>query len=104
VLAEQTEIEVERQRDAAVFHGYRYDLVKVKGQLNISNRLDKSINIEIAKELSGEVLESSPKSKDVKTAKGLKQVNEKHLLTWELELKAGSKTEIIYQYQVYIRE
>ncbi len=104
VLAEQTEIEVERKRDASVFHGYRYDIVKVGGELKIRNKLDKTIKVEISKELSGEVLESMPKSKDVKTAKGLRQVNEKHILTWEIELEAGGEEKISYQYQVYIRE
>jgi len=104
VLAEQTEIEVERKRDAFVFHGYRYDLVKVRGELKIKNKIDKTIKVEISKELSGEVLESTPKSKDVKTAKGLRQVNEKHILTWEIELEAGGEEKISYQYQVYIRE
>ena len=104
VLAEQTEIEVERTRDASVFHGYRYDLVKVRGELKLSNKLDKTIKVEISKELSGEVLESLPKCKDVKTAKGLRQVNEKHILTWDIELSAGGEKKISYQYQVYIRE
>jgi hypothetical protein len=104
VLAEQTEIEVERTRDASTFHGYRYDLVKVRGELKLRNKLDKSIKVEISKELSGEVLESAPKSKDVKTAKGLRQVNEKHILTWEIELDAGAEEKISYQYRVYIRE
>ena len=59
--------------------------------------------MEISKQLSGEVLESIPKSEDIKTAKGLKQVNEKHLLKWEIELDAKSEKTISYQYQVYIR-
>jgi len=103
VLAEQSEVEIERKRDASVFHGYRYDLVKVRGELKIRNKLDKNINLEITKELTGEVLESSPKSEDIKTAKGLKQVNEKHLLKWEIVLAEGEEKNISYQYQVYIR-
>lgn len=103
VIAEQSEIEVDRKRDASVFHGYRYDLVKVRGELKIRNKIDRKINMEISKQLSGEVLESIPKSEDVKTAKGLKQVNEKHLLKWEIKLDAKSEKTISYQYQVYIR-
>jgi hypothetical protein len=103
VLAEQTEIEIERKRDASVFHGYRYDWVKVRGELKIKNKLDKNIKLEISKQLTGEVLESSLKCKDVKTAKGLKQVNEKHQLTWEIDLAADDEKNISYQYQVYIK-
>jgi hypothetical protein len=103
VFADQAEVEVDRKRNASVFHGYQYDLVTVKGELKIKNRLNKSIDIEITKEHSGELIESQPKCKDTKTAKGLKQVNPKHILTWEIALKSGAEQKIIYQYQVYIR-
>ncbi len=104
VSAEQSEIEIDRKRDASIIHGYRYDLVKVRGELKIRNNIDKKIKLEITKELTGEVLESTPKSEDVKTAKGLKQVNEKHILTWQIDLAAGGEKNISYQYQVYIRQ
>lgn len=104
LLAEQVEVEVERKRDAATFHGYRYDLVKVRGELKIRNRIGKTVGVEITKELSGEVLESVPKCSDVKTAKGLRQVNPKHILKWEIELKSNEEEKMSYQYQVYIRE
>jgi hypothetical protein len=103
ISADQTEIEIDRKRNASVFHGTQYDLVTVKGELNIRNKLNKEINVEITKELSGDDLESQPKCKDVKTAKGLKQINPKHNLTWEVELKSGEEQKMMYQYQVYIR-
>ncbi len=103
VLAEQAEVETDRKRNASVFHGYQYDLVTVRGELKIKNRLNKAIDIEIIKEHSGELLDSQPKCKDTKTAKGLKQVNPKHILTWEIGLKSGVEQKIMYQYQVYIR-
>jgi len=103
VLAEQAEVEVDRKRNASEFHGYRYDLVTVRGELKIRNKLNKAIEIEIKKEHSGELIESQPKCKDTKTAKGLKQVNPKHILTWEIGLKSGTEQKITYQYQVYIR-
>lgn len=37
------------------------------------------------------------------TAKGLKKVNPKHVVTWEFELKAGGEQALLYVYQVYIR-
>ncbi len=103
VLAEQAEVEVDRKRNASEFHGYRYDLVTVRGELKIRNKLNKAIEIEIKKEHSGELIESQPKCKDTKTAKGLKQVNPKHILTWNIDLKSGEEQNISYKYQVYIR-
>jgi hypothetical protein len=104
VLAEEAEVEVERRRNAATFYGYQYDLVKVRGELKLRSRIDKPVNVEVTKELSGEILETLPDAKDVQTAKGLKQVNPKHVLTWEIELKSGDEQKLSYLYQVYIRD
>jgi len=103
VLAEQTELELERQRNAANFYGYSHDLVKVKGEMKLKNRLDKSVTVEVTKNLSGKVIESTPKAGDTSTAKGLKMVNTRHILMWEIELKAGQEQKMSYTYEVYIR-
>jgi hypothetical protein len=104
ILAEQAESEVERKRDATVIHGYHYDLVKIRGELKLRNRIDKAVDIEITKELSGDVLESLPRAGDVKSARGLKQVNTKHILTWVVQIEPGEDKTVTYQYQVYFRE
>ena len=103
VQADEAEIEIERKRNAANFYGYGYDLVKLTGELKARNRLDKPINLEITKELSGEVLDKSDSAQDVQTARGLKQVNPKHVLTWTLELKPAEERKIAYSYQLYVR-
>jgi hypothetical protein len=103
VQAEQAEVEVERKRNAGQFNGSSYDLVKLTGELKLRNRLDRAIDLEITKELSGEVLEKSQDAKDVQTAKGLKQINPKHVLTWMSPLKAGEELKLTYSYQLYIR-
>ena len=103
VIADENELEVERKRNAASFYGSTYDLVKVKGELKIKNRLNKNINIEITKNLSGNVLSTETKAKDVPTAKGLKQVNTRHKLIWNIELKAGAEQTLTYIYDVYVR-
>jgi len=103
VVAEQTELELSRQRSAVRFHGYDHDLVRVKGELKLKNRLDKDVTVEVTKNLSGEVLETVPKAKDTPTAKGLRWVNPRHILVWEIELKAGQEQTLSYTYEVYIR-
>jgi len=103
ILAERAEYEMERKRNAESFYGSFYDLVKVRGELKLRNRLDRGVPVEITKEMSGEVLELASGAKDVMTAKGLKKVNPKHVLTWEFDLKAGEEQTLFYVYQVYIR-
>lgn len=103
VSAEQAEYEVTRTRNAANFYGYNYDLVEVKGKLKASNFKDKNITLTITKQLSGEVVKTAPAAKVEQTARGLRKVNPKSNLTWELPIKARDKTEIEYTYKVYVR-
>jgi hypothetical protein len=103
VSAEQAEVEADRKRGAAEMYGYNYDLVKVKGEMKVRNGLDKPITLEITKNLTGEVLLKTPEAKDVVTAKGLRQVNPRHVLTWRVEVKPGADFKASYTYQVYIR-
>ncbi len=103
IHAEQAERELERKRGAAHFYGSTYDLVKVKGELKLENRTARTVAMEITKELSGEVQETTPAAKDIPTAKGLKRVNTRHRLIWRLPLKPGENRTITYTYAVYIR-
>lgn len=103
VVAKQAEVEATRVRDAISIHGYEYDRVTVRGELNLHSRMDRPVNLEITKELSGSVMEASPQARDVTSAKGLKQVNPKHVLTWELELQPGEERKLVYVYEVFIR-
>lgn len=103
VKAEQAEYEVERQRNAANFYGYSYDLVTVRGELKATNFKDKEITLTITKNLSGEVLKSTPEAKVQQLAKGLKKVNPHCQLTWELPIKERNKLAVEYGYKVYVR-
>ena len=104
VKAEQVEHEVQRTRNAANFYGYSYDLVEVRGKLTAANYKAKPITLTVSKELSGEVLKTEPGAKVEQTARALKKVNPKSLLTWELPIKPRDKIEITYGYKVYVRD
>jgi len=103
VVAEQAEYEVTRTRNAAQFYGYSYDLITVKGELKVRNRQTQAVNMEITKHLSGTVKEMAPEAKDVPTAKGLKMVNTRHNLIWEISLKPDEEQKLMYTYDVYVR-
>lgn len=103
VKAQQAEYETGRARDAGRFFDSNYDLVTVKGSLKVSNFKSKDIVLTITKELSGEVMQSSPQAKISQIAKGLKSVNPNNILTWEVPVKARGNVEIEYQYHVYVR-
>jgi hypothetical protein len=103
VKAEQTELEVSRQRGAVEYYGYQYDRVTVEGRLRVRNYLDKQVSLEIVKILSGEVKKMSPEAKVQQLARGLKRMNPMASLTWTVEFKPGAERELTYVYEALIR-
>jgi hypothetical protein len=103
VKAEQLELETERKRDVAQLYGHRYDLVTVEGKLSVTNFQQKTITLEIAKRLSGEVKSSKPEAKIEKLARGLRRMNGIMELTWTIVLKPGEQKQLGYIYEVYVR-
>jgi hypothetical protein len=103
IKADRAEYEVDRKRNAGNFYGNLWDLVELKGLLKATNYKDKDITLTVVKNLSGEVDSVSPEAKQEKIAKGLKSINTKVMLTWEVPVKAHEKVEIEYRYKVYVR-
>ena len=104
LVADQAEVEVERKREASRFHGSSYDLVKIRGELRLRSRLDKTATVEVTKQLSGDVSETVPTAKDVATTKGLRQVNTRHTLVWKIDVQPGEERKLTYTYDVYIND
>ncbi len=103
VKAEQVELETTRERDAARFYGYHYDLVTLEGKLSVTNFQAKAITLEITKTLSGEVESSQPQAKIETLARGLRRMNAVRKLTWTIELEPGQQKQVDYTYEVYVR-
>lgn len=103
VIADDSEVEIARERNAERFYHNSYDLVTVKGELKLHNSMGKSVHMEVTKELSGEVKERSHDAKDLRTAEGLRRVNPRHRLIWDFELEAGKEATLTYVYDVYVR-
>ena len=103
LAADEAEFEVERERNATRLYGYTYDLVTVRGELKLRSHLNKKARVEVTKELSGEVVETAPEAKDIPTAKGLRRVNTRHRLVWDIEIEPGKDAALTYTYKVYVR-
>ena len=104
VNAEQNEYEIDRQRNAANFYGMPHDLVKVKGELLLTNFKPEAIKIKISKTLSGEILDAAKSPEVKKLAAGLRKVNPTSQLIWNAEVKSGkdNQLKLEYTYQVYV--
>ena len=103
VKAEQTEYETQRQRNAVRLYGSDYDLVTLKGALHIVNYANKNVVLTITKNLSGELIRSTPVAKVEQSAKGLRKANPRNVLQWELPVNARGNLDIEYEYRVYVR-
>jgi hypothetical protein len=103
VRAHESEVEVARTRDALQIRHASYDLVQVKGELKLRNGLSETITLEVTKNLTGEVIETTPQAHVLPTAKGLSSVNTKHVLTFKIDLESGDTVVLVYRYQIYIR-
>jgi hypothetical protein len=103
VKAEQVEYEVERERNAASFHGTSYDLVTLSGELRVTNFKKDAVTLEITKMFSGELIsaDGDPELRDL--ARGLRRVNPRGRLRWTIDLEPGRQEELTYIYEVYLR-
>jgi hypothetical protein len=103
VQADESEVEVARTRDALSIRHNTYDLVEVKGELKLRNGLAETIALEVTKNLTGEVIETTPQAHVLPTAKGLLGVNTRHVLTFKIDLESGAAVVLVYRYKIYIR-
>src|SRR5206468_3006388 len=104
IRAEAAETEADRKRNAATFYGYAYDLVEVRGRMSVTSYRDAEVSLEATKEVSGEVVSSTPPAKVEATARGLRAINQNNVLTWNLPLKARGKLRIEYRYRILLRQ
>jgi hypothetical protein len=104
INAEQSESEADRKRNAARFYGSDYDLVTVKGELQLTNYLDKPMTVKITKTLSGEVIATEGKSVVTKLARGLRKVNPQSQVVWNVDVPPGKDNAVCvkYTYTVYV--
>ncbi len=103
VKAGQEEFETGRERAAARFYGVNYDKVKVRGVMKAVNYKEEEIVLSITKMLSGEVISAAHDPEVEMIARGLRRVNPKNRLRWEIPIAPGEEVEIEYLYEVYVR-
>ncbi len=104
VHAARSEEEVSRIKQAINVSGIgNFDLVTLKGTLEVENRKPDAVKLKIKKEITGEVISTEGSPKITKTAKGLRQMNPRSLLEWTLDVPSGKHVSVSYTYKVYIR-
>jgi len=105
IRAEGSEAELQRERGAVKNRdGYPiYDLVTIKGTLELTNMKRQAVATRVRRDLTGEVIDKADGAEIMKTTKGLTQMNPTTRLTYKRELKPGEKLSVSYQYKLYVR-
>lgn len=104
VRPDANEEEIERERGAVKdrYNNPRYDLVTVKGTLQVLNGRKEKVQMTITKNLTGEVVSKTGDPTVTKTTRGLRQVNTTSRLVWKPEVKSGEKITLEYTYKLYV--
>ncbi len=85
-----------RRADNAV-----WDLVTVRGTIEVKNMKSEAVPMRIRKRMTGEVVETSA-GKATKSASGLNQINANSMIEWSPTLKPGETAKLTYKYRVYV--
>jgi hypothetical protein len=104
VRAETSEEEVSRERGAIKdqYNNPRWDLVTVKGTLEIKNGRKEAVDMAITKKITGEYISGQGSPSVVKTTKGLRQINPSSKLTWKPSVAKGETLRLEYSYKLYV--
>ncbi len=100
VSVKSKEEETGKDEKARKFNKVTYDKVMLKGTVDIVNSLDKPITLTLKKALRGEVTKNDGGT--VTKPGRFLDINPVSLIKWDVELKAGEKKTITYEYEVFI--
>ena len=98
------DIETKRVRNHYKKNGYKYDLVTIRGEINIKNYKNKAVKLELKRSILGKLLKSDHKWSNYKKLKNIqyRSVNPSNEVSWKLNLKANEEKKIKYIYSVYL--
>lgn len=104
ILAESTESEIARHRDALTIHAIHYDLVTVEGTLHVANHKTEAVRLSARRELQGDLIRADAEPQARKVARKLNFANPTTELVWDLTIDPQQARDITYQYRVYVRQ
>ncbi len=85
-------------------YGYNYALVKVAGQLTVKSFKNKKIDLNVRRQIIGNLLKSDKEWLKAEMLNTSNTPNRKTNVCWELEVKAGEEVTVDYEYEIYLRK
>lgn len=80
-----------------------YDLVTVSGTINLTNFKTEDIDMEIKKDVVGEMISASNNGSSTKSPRAQSDANPISTISWSINLKKGEKKELKYSYSLYVQ-
>ena len=93
-----SEKEIDRQRDVRNY----WDLVTVEATVEVGNFKKHTVNLEVEREITGELIETDHPWETYPITRNLNADNQVNFTSWTFELKPGEKKKITYRYKVYV--
>src|SRR5690606_32603131 len=63
-----------------------YDLVTVRGEIEIRNMKSEKVQLKLTKQIEGEVASTNPQAETIKLPTGINQINATSIMTWRPEV------------------
>jgi hypothetical protein len=104
VKVTDSEQEISRESDQKRKNGDLYDLVTIEGQISIANYKDKSITLNVQRDIPGELVKSDVTWKTSRKTFIQDPYNPINNAAWELTLDANDQKTITYRYKVQINK
>ncbi|NBC07855.1 MAG: hypothetical protein GVY26_11745 [Bacteroidetes bacterium] len=103
VYVTETAVELNREAAAKRWGGHRYDLLTIEGYIKLQNFRSEAIQVELEKRITGELSKSSEQWQNTFIPNPRSSANRLNEVEWSLELEAGQEKEIVYTYELYVR-
>jgi len=103
VYVTETAVELNREATAKRWGGHRYDLLTIEGRIKLQNFRSEAIQVELEKRITGELSKSSEQWDNTFIPHPRSSANRLNEVDWSLKLKAGEEKEIVYTYELYVR-
>ncbi len=102
VVTRALEHEEAGQRKTVSVGGDEYRQTRVKGELTMSNRRKRDVDLVVRCRFSGELVSAEGHPESELLEEGVYSVNKRNELVWKLTLKAGQKQTLSYEYEVLV--
>jgi hypothetical protein len=101
IKIKNTEEEKSFEDRSKKYNNYYYKKIIIKGTVTVENLQDKSIKLDLTKNINGNIIAASESGKIKKTGV-YSGINPQSKSDWEINIGANAKKEITYEYEVYI--